>query len=298
MKRDDLGDLVVFLAVAEERSFTKAAAKLGTSQSALSHIVRRLEERLDVKLLNRTTRSVTPTDAGEKLARSIAPAFEDIEAGLIRLNELQGRPAGTVRINASKVVAKSILMPVAARLMSEYPDVNIEITTDQHLVDIVKDGFDAGVRLGAQIDKDMIAVRIGPDVRMMVAGSPDYFQKHPFPTTPHELTDHMCVSLKFSMHGGVYVWEFGKDGEKVNVRVGGQFTCNDSELAVEAARLGQGLICLPNYLIEPYVASGELISVLEAWCPPFPGFHLYYPSRRQVPQALRLVIDSLRYSKS
>lgn len=297
MKREELGDLVAFLAVAEERSFTRAAAKLGTSQSSLSHLLRRLEERLDVKLLNRTTRSVTPTDAGRQLASSLTPAFKDIEAGLIKLSELQGRPAGTVRITTSKTAASSLLMPVANELMARYPDISIELNIDQHLVDITKEGFDAGVRLGEQVDKDMIAVRIGPDVRMVVAGSPDYFNQNPIPQTPHDLTNHLCINFRLPTSGGLYAWEFEQDGQALNVRVEGQFTCNDPDLALEAAIMGRGLVCMPDDMTNPLVESGQLLPVLQDWCPPFPGFHLYYPSRRQVPPALRLLIDALRYPR-
>ncbi len=297
MKREELGDLVAFLAVAEERSFTRAAAKLGTSQSSLSHLLRRLEERLDVKLLNRTTRSVTPTDAGRQLASSLTPAFKDIEAGLIKLSELQGRPAGTVRITTSKTAASSLLMPVANELMARYPDIRIELNIDQHLVDIAKEGFDAGVRLGEQVDKDMIAVRIGPDVRMVVAGSPDYFNQNPIPQTPRDLTNHLCINFRLPTSGGLYAWEFEQDGQELNVRVDGQFTCNDPDLALEAAIMGRGLVCMPDDLTAPLVESGQLLPVLQDWCPPFPGFHLYYPSRRQVPPALRLLIDALRYPR-
>lgn len=295
MKRDELGDLMAFLAVAEERSFTRAAARLGTSQSSLSAVVRRLEERLDMRLLTRTTRSVTPTEAGQQLADTLRPAFDDIEAQLSSLDEMRRRPAGTIRLTTGKAAARDILLPAANRLMADYPDVNIEITVDQRLVDIVKDGYDAGVRLGEQIDQDMIAVRIGPDMPMVVAATPEYFESHPVPQTPHELTDHVCINLRLPTLGGLYAWEFEKDGRPLNVRVDGQFTCNEPDLLIEATLAGRGLACLPEDHLGPLVAQGRLVQVLHDWCPPFPGYHLYYPSRRQVSPAFRLMIDALRY---
>lgn len=295
MKREELGDLMAFLAVAEERSFTRAAARLGTSQSSLSATVRRLEERLDVRLLTRTTRSVTTTEAGQQLADTLRPAFDDIEARLASLGELRRRPAGTIRVTTSKFAGRTILLPVADRLMAQHPDVNIEITVDQRLVDIVKEGFDAGIRLGEQVDKDMVAVRIGPDMRMVVAGTPEYFASRPVPASPHDLTQHVCINVRMPTFGGLYVWEFEKHGRPLNVRVEGQFTGNDMDIVIDAALGGRGLVCLPGDHLEPYLRSGRLVRVLEDWCPPFPGYHLYYPSRRQISPAFRLLIDGLRY---
>jgi DNA-binding transcriptional LysR family regulator len=294
LKRDELGDLMAFLVVAEERSFTRAAARLGTSQSSLSAVVRRIEERLDVRLLTRTTRSVMPTEAGQQLADTLRPAFDDIEARLASLDELRRRPSGTIRLTTSRSATRTILMPVADRLMAEYPDVNIEITIDQRLVDIVREGYDAGVRLGEQIDKDMVAVRIGPDLSMIVAATPDYFRTHPVPETPHDLTDHVCINLRLPTLGGLYAWEFEKDGRPVNVRVDGRFTCNDADIVVDAALRGHGLACLPSDHLQSLVQKGKLVQVLKDWCPPFPGYHLYYPSRRQISPAFRLLIDGLR----
>lgn len=294
MRRDELGDLMAFLAVAELRSFTRAAARLGTSQSALSAVVRRLEERLGLGLLTRTTRSVTPTEAGQQLADTLRPAFDDIEARLDSLNDLRRHPAGKIRITTSRSAARDILMPVATGLMAEYPDVSIEIMVDHRLVDLVKEGFDAGVRLGEQIDKDMIAVRIGPKMRMIVAAAPAYFETRPIPETPHDLTGHNCINLRLPTLGGLYVWEFEKDGRPVNVRVEGRFTCNDADMAVDAALRGHGLACLPGDHLTAHVQEGRLIQVLKDWCPPFPGYHLYYPSRRQNAPALRLLIERLR----
>lgn len=295
MKRNELGDLVAFLVVSEERSFTRAAARLGTSQSALSEVVRRLEERLDVRLLTRTTRSVTPTDAGLQLADTLRPAFDDIEARLADLNAQRSRPAGNVRITTSRGAARAILLPAATRLMAAHPEMNVELSIDQRLVDIVKDGFDAGVRLGEQVDKDMVAVRIGPDMQMFVAGTPDYFRHHPIPRSPHDLVNHVCINIRFPTLGGLYAWEFERRGRPLNVRVAGQFTCNDADMVVDAALAGRGLACLPTDYLQKPVSEGKLVRVLEDWCPPFPGYHLYYPSRRQVTPAFRLLVESLRF---
>lgn len=295
MRRDELGDLLAFLAVCEERSFTRAAARLNTSQSSLSHTVKRLEERLDIRLLTRTTRSVAPTDAGEQLAETLRPAFDQIDARLENLTALRERPAGVVRINSSRNAARDILFPKAAEIMAAYPDVHIEIAVDQRLTDIVEGRFDAGVRLGEQVEKDMIAVRIGPDIHMAVAATPDYFERHGRPETPHDLTDHVCINLRMPTLNGLYAWEFERDGQPLNVRVEGQFTTNDSDLIIQATRAGLGLCCFPDSHIKPLIESGELVSVLEDWLPPFPGYHLYYPSRRQASPAFRLVLDALRY---
>jgi len=295
MDRRELADLMAFLAVAQERSFTRAAARLGVSQSSLSATVRRLEDRLDLRLLTRTTRSVMPTEAGLQLAETLGQAYENIENRLANLNELRHRPAGTLRLTTSRSAALRLLIPVVDRLMADYPELKVEISVDQRLVDIVREGFDAGVRLGEEIDKDMIAVPIGPDMRMVVAGAPSYFETALYPQTPHDLTDHVCINLRLSTLGGLYAWEFEKDGRPLNVRVEGQFTCNDPDLIVEAALAGRGLACLPNDHLDPHVRAGRLIQVLDDWCPPFPGYHLYYPSRRQVSLAFRLLIEALRY---
>ncbi|MFV0358749.1 LysR family transcriptional regulator [Tropicimonas sp.] len=295
MRRDEMGDLIAFLAVAEERSFTRAAARLGTSQSAVSAVVRRLEERLDVRLLSRTTRSVSPTDAGQKLADTLRPAFDDIETQLATLDAMRSHPAGTIRLTAGREVARQVVMPAATRLMAEYPEVKIEIAAESRFVDIARERFDAGVRLGESLDKDMIGVRIGPELQMVVAATPGYFRDHPAPKTPHELTGHNCINLRMQTVGGLYVWEFEKAGRTLNVRVDGQFTCSDSNLATEAALAGCGLVCLPSDHLGPHVGSGRLVRVLADWCPPFAGYHLYYPSRRQITPAFRLLVDALRY---
>lgn len=297
MRRDEMGDLIAFLAVAEERSFTRAAARLGTSQSAVSAVVRRLEERLDVRLLTRTTRSVSPTEAGQRLVDTLRPAFDGIESQLASLDDMRSRPSGTIRLTASRHVARQIVLPAADRLMAEYPDVHVEIAIDSRFVDIAKEGYDGGIRLGESLDKDMIGVRISPDMEMVVAGSPEYFQRHPKPETPHDLTRHSCINLRLPTLGGLYAWEFGKDGRPLNVRVEGQFTCNDPDLIVDAALAGRGLACLPTDYLGLHVKSGRLVRVLADWCPPFAGYHLYYPSRRQVTSAFRLLVDALRWRR-
>ena len=295
MKRDELGDLVAFLTVAEERSFTRAAALIGTSQSSLSHTVRRLEERMGVRLLTRTTRNVVPTEAGEQLMETLRPAFNDIRGRIDALSAMRQKPGGTIRITSSRHAAETILVPAVKRLMADYPDVNIEISVDQRFVDLVAERYDAGVRLGESIEKDMIAVRIGPELRMMVAGSPEYFARNPAPMTPHDLTQHNCINLRLPTLGGLYAWEFERDGRPLNVRVEGQFICNDVPMIIDAALDGLGLTCLPDDHLGPLVKEGRLVPVLEDWCAPFPGYHLYYPSRRLASPAFALLVDALRY---
>jgi DNA-binding transcriptional LysR family regulator len=295
MKRDELGDLSAFLVVAEARSFTRAAAQLGTSQSALSHTVRRLEERMGVRLLTRTTRNVAPTEAGEQLVETLRPAFDDIQTRLESISALRQRPAGTIRITSSRRPATTIVMPVARRLMADYPEICIEISIEHKLIDLVAERYDAGVRLGEHLEKDMVAVRIGPEMRMIVAGSPAYFARHPRPLVPQDLTRHACINLRMPTLGGLYAWEFERDGRPLNVRVEGQFICNDVDMIVTAALDGLGLVCLPSDHLAGPVADGRLISVLDDWCPPFPGYHLYYPSRRLASPAFALLVDALRY---
>ncbi len=295
MKRDELGDLIAFLTVGEERSFTRAAARLGTSQSSLSHTVRRLEERMGVRLLTRTTRNVVPTDAGEQLMETLRPAFNDIRSRLDALSAMRQQPGGTIRITSSRHAAETILMPAVKRLMAEYREISVEISIDQRFVDLVTERYDAGVRLGESIEKDMIAVRIGPDLRMVVAGSPDYFARYPRPQTPHDLTGHNCINLRLPTLGGLYAWEFERDGRPLNVRVEGQFVSNDVPMIIDAALGGLGLACLPDDHLGPLVKSGRLVPVLEDWCPPFPGFHLYYPSRRLASPAFALLVEALRF---
>ena len=295
MKRDELGDLLAFLAVCEERSFTRAAARLRTSQSALSHTVKRLEERLGLRLLTRTTRSVAPTEAGEQLALTLRPAFDEIEARLDTLTALRARPAGTIRLTSNRTAARDILYPKIARLMADYPDIRVEASVDPAFVDIVEERFDAGVRLGESVERDMIAVRIGPDKRMLVAGAPGYFVRNGRPQSPHDFTAHSCINLRLPTLGGLYAWEFEKDGRPLRVHVEGQFVCNDVDLIVAAALDGLGLCCVPDDHLAPLIATSRLEVVLEDWSPPFPGYHLYYPSRRQASGAFALLVEALRW---
>jgi len=294
MPREDLADLAAFVVVAEERSFTRAAARLGASQSAVSQTVRRLEERLGLRLLTRTTRSVAPTQAGEKLLGGLRPALSEIDDHLAALTELRDKPAGGIRITTGQHAADTILWPALERLLPKYPDVQVELSVDTGLRDIVAERFDAGVRLGEQIDKDMIAVRIGPDLRMAVVGAPKYFRGRGRPSTPHDLAGHSCINLRFPTLGGVYVWEFEKSKREVQVRVQGQLTFNESRLIVKAACAGLGLAFVLEDHVNEYIAKGRLERVLADWCPPFSGYHLYYPSRRQPTPAFALVLDALK----
>jgi DNA-binding transcriptional LysR family regulator len=296
MFRENANDLFAFLAVANERSFTKAAAKLGVSQSALSHTVRALEERLGLRLLTRTTRSVAPTEAGERLLQALGPRFEEIDAELAALSALRDKPAGNIRITAGEHAAQTILWPALARLLEAYPDIKVEITVDYGLTDIVAERYDAGVRLGEQVARDMIAVRIGPDMRMAVVGAPSYFARHKRPRRPQDLTDHPCINIRLPTYGGIYAWEFEKAGRELKVRVEGQLVFNDIGLRLKAALAGFGVAYLPEDQVQAHLAGGELIRVLADWCPPFPGYHLYYPSRRQPTPAFVLLVNALRYA--
>jgi len=295
MRRENVHDLLAFLAVARERSFTRAAAKLGVSQSALSHTVRQLEARLGIRLLTRTTRSVAPTPAGERLLLNVGPRFEEIEAELDQLTELREKPAGTIRITSSEYAADAVLWPKLARFLPAYPDIKVEIVTDNRLADIVAERFDAGVRNGEQVAKDMIAVRIGPDMRMAVVGAPAYFRKRPRPKTPQDLVEHDCINLRLPTLGGLYAWEFERDGRELRVRVEGQLTFTGTTQMLNAALAGFGLAYVPEELVQPHIAKRRLTRVLEDWCPPFSGYHLYYPSRRQASPAFALLVEALRY---
>ncbi|MBZ9799329.1 LysR family transcriptional regulator [Mesorhizobium sp. ES1-4] len=295
MPRDNLNELTAFLAVARERSFTRAAAKLGVSQSALSHTVRALEERLGVRLLTRTTRSVSPTEAGERLARTVGPRLDEIEMELAALSALREKPAGTIRITAGEHSADTILWPALAKFLPDYPDIRIEIIVDYGLTDIVAERYDAGVRLGEQVAQDMIAVRISPDMRMAVVGSPAYFASRPKPRAPQDLTAHNCINLRLPTYGGLYAWEFEKAGRELKVRVEGQLIFNTTGLRMNAVLAGLGLAYLPEDEVTAHLADGRLVRVLADWCPPFPGYHLYYPSRRQATPAFSLLVDALRY---
>jgi DNA-binding transcriptional LysR family regulator len=295
MRREDLGDLTAFLAVTEERSFTRAAARLGTSQSALSHIIRRLEARLGVRLLTRSTRSVAPTDAGERLFTSLRPAFDEIDTQLSALAELREKPAGTLRVTTSPHAAEAVLWPALKRLLPAYPDIQVELSIDAALVDIVAARYDAGVRLGEQVAKDMIAVRIGPDMRMAVVAAPTYLARRGMPRTPHDLTRHTCINLRLPTLGGLCPWEFEKHGRALNVRVEGQLAFNDMPMILRAAVEGFGLGYVLADAAAPLIADGRLVRVLADWCPPFAGYHLYYPSRRQPTPAFALLVEALRY---
>jgi DNA-binding transcriptional LysR family regulator len=296
MSTESYDQLAIFSVVARERSFTRAAAKLGISQPALSRAMRQLEERLGVRLLARTTRSVSPTEAGDHLLKVIAPRFEEINAELALLSEFRDKPAGKIRITAGEHAATSVLQPALAKLLPKHPDIQVEIIVDYGLTDIVAEGFDAGVRLGEQVAKDMIAVRIGPDVRMAVVGSPDYFALHPRPKTPRDLIRHNCITIRLPTYGGIFPWEFEKKGEELKVRVEGQLVFNNIAMRLDAALKGLGLAYMPEDLVQAHVAKGRLIRVLSDWCAPFPGYHLYYPSRRQSSLAFTLFRDALRYS--
>ena len=296
MARENFNDLLAFLAVARERSFTKAAAQLGVSQSALSHTVRGLEARLGLRLLNRTTRSVSPTEAGERLLLTVGRRFEEIDAELEALAELREKPAGTIRITATENAADTILLPKLAKLLRDYPDIKVEIVIDYGLTDIVAQRYDAGVRSGEQVAKDMIAVRIGPDMRMAVVGAPAYFAKRSAPKKPQDLTDHSCINLRLPTHGGLYAWEFEKGARELKVRVEGQLVLNGATQILNAALAGFGLAYVPEDLAQPHLDKGLLKRALEDWCPPFSGYHLYYPSRRQSSPAFSLLVNALRYS--
>lgn len=295
MQREELGNLAMFLAVAEERSFTKAAAKLGISQSALSHTMRRLEAKLGLRLLTRTTRSVAPTEAGERLLETLRPALEDIDERLALLTELRERPAGTVRITSSAHAARAVLWPVINRLTAENPDINVEVSIESGLVDIVSGRFDAGVRLGERLDQDMIAVPISPKLRMAAFAAPSYLERHGTPQTPYDLAKHNCISLRMATSGGLYAWEFERDGKELKVKTEGQLVFNDADMIVTAALAGRGIAFTVEGHVARYFKDGSLVRILEDWCEPFDGYYLYYPSRRQPSPAFSLVLDGLRY---
>jgi DNA-binding transcriptional LysR family regulator len=298
MLRENLNDVLAFLAVARDRSFTRAAAKLGVSQSALSHTIRGLEARLGLRLLARTTRSVAPTEAGERLLRTLGPRFDEIEAELAELSELRDKPAGTIRITSGEHAAEAILWPALAKLLPRYPDIKVELNIDYGLTDIVAERYDAGVRLGEQVAKDMIAVRIGPDFRMAVVGAPSYFAGRPKPKHPQDLTAHDCINIRLPTYGSIYAWEFERRGRALKVRVEGQLVFNNIALRVNAALAGLGLAYLSEDQVQEHIAEGRLVRVLGDWCPPFSGYHLYYPSRRQAAPAFALLVEALRYRGS
>jgi DNA-binding transcriptional LysR family regulator len=295
MQRGNLDDLTAFLAVAREGSFTKAAAKLGVSQSALSYTVKELEARLKLRLLTRTTRSVSATAAGERLIRNVGPRIEEIQTELAALSELREQPSGTIRITATEYATNAVLLPKLTTVLRKYPDIKVEILSDYGLTDIVAQRFDAGVRDGEQVAKDMISVRIGPDARMAVVAAPSYFRNRTEPRKPQDLVDHNCINLRLATHGGLYAWEFTRGSRELKVRVDGQLIFNTSTQMLHAALDGLGLAYLPEGLVQPHITKGRLKRVLEDWCPAFPGYHLYYPSRRQPSAAFALLVDALRH---
>jgi DNA-binding transcriptional LysR family regulator len=295
MQRGNLDDLRALFAVGRERSFTKAAAKLGVSQSALSMTIRQLEARLGVRVVTRTTRSVALSEAGERLLRTVEPRLEEIDAELASIAELREKPAGTIRITATEYAIQSVLVPKLARLLREYPDIKAEMIVDFGLRDIVAEGYDAGVRSGEQVAKDMIAVRIGPELRMAVVGAPSYFRNRPEPKNPRDLIGHNCINLRLPKHDNVYAWEFDENGRDLRVRVEGQLTFNATSQQINAALAGLGLVYAPEGMLQPHIAKGRLRRVLDDWCQPYPGYHLFYPSRRHSSAAFSLVVDALRH---
>jgi DNA-binding transcriptional LysR family regulator len=297
MPQENLNDLLAFVAVAKERSFTRAAALLGVSQSALSHTVRGLEERLGLRLLTRTTRSVAPTEAGDRLLRVAGPRLDEIATEMAALNELRDKPSGTIRITAHDHALRSVLWPALQKLLPDYPDIKVEIVIDYGLTDIVAERYDAGVRTGELVAKDMVAVRIGPDMRSAVVGTPSYFAGRARPKTPQDLTAHACINLRLATHGGLYAWEFAKGGREIRVRVEGQLVFNGTTPMLDAALAGFGLAYVPEDAAQTHIADGRLIRVLADWCPSYPGYHLYYPSRRQPTPAFALLVNVLRYRR-
>ena len=295
MARANVNDLAAFVAVARERSFTRAAAQLGVSPSALSHTLRGLEERLGLRLLTRTTRSVTPTEAGERLLLTIGPRLDEIEAEIEALAELRDKPAGTIRLTSTEHATETIVLPALERILPLYPDIKVEIVIDYGLTDIVAERIDAGIRTGEQVAKDMIAVRIGPDMCMVAAASPAYLARYGKPRTPQDLTEHNCINLRLPTRGGLYAWEFEKGRRELRARVEGQLVFNSAGPMVKAALAGLGIAFLPDTHLQRHLDSGALVRVLADWCPPFPGYHLYYPSRRQPTAAFSLLVDALRY---
>lgn len=294
MRRDELNDLAAFVIVADEMSFTRAAAKLGMSPSALSHAMRTLEDRLGLRLLARTTRCVSTTEAGEQLLRTLRPAFEDINTGLTALSELRDKPAGTVRITAPRHAATSVLFPVLPTFLDRYPEIQVEITIEEGLTDIVASRYDAGIRLGEKIAKEMTAVQVGSDLQAAVVGSPTYFANHSIPNIPQDLAEHCCINYRFATAGSLYPWEFAGEGQSFQVKVDGSLVLNDGDLILEAVLAGQGIAYLYEDQITQFVAEGRLIRILQAWCPTFPGYYLYHPSRRQIAPALTALIETIQ----
>jgi len=298
VEKDDFSDLLWFLVVADERSFTRAAAKLGIAQSTLSHTIKRLESRMGLRLLTRTTRSVAPTDAGERLRQSLAPRVAEIEAEIAALMALRAKPSGTVRITLSDHALESVVWPKLQPVLIDCPDIKLELRGDSGLRNIVEDGFDAGVRLGESVEKDMVAIRIGPDWRLLAVASPGYFAAHPAPRHPQDLLGHNCINMRQATAGGLYTWEFAKGGKELRVRVDGQLTFNSSYAMIDPALNGLGIAYVPEDLVERHIVSGRLVLALDDWSPRFAGYYLYYPSRRQNSPAFRVIVDALRYREA
>ncbi|MFP8965005.1 LysR family transcriptional regulator [Pokkaliibacter sp. CJK22405] len=295
MLRENVADLLLFIIVARSGSFTQAAAQVGLSQSGVSHAIRGLEKRLGLRLLNRSTRRVTPTSEGQRILDRIAPHFNEIEDELTNMVEMRDQPAGTIRITATDYAADRVIWPKLAPVLKQYPDLHVEIVTDYSLTDIIREKFDGGVRLGEQLSEGMIAVKVGPDFRMLVVGSPEYFAQNDKPTTPQDLKDHNCINLRLATHGGLYAWEFEKDERELRVKVQGQFTFNTIYPVVTAALDGYGLGYIPEELVREHIDAGRLVSVLEDWTPPFAGYYFYYPHRRQTSNSFKVIVDALRY---
>jgi DNA-binding transcriptional LysR family regulator len=295
MARQNINDILILLAVARERSFTRAAAKLGLSQSALSHSVRALEARMGVRLLARTTRSVAPTEAGQRLIDAVAPRLQEIETEIAAVSELGDKPVGTIRITAIDHVVDNVLWPRLAKILPHNPDLRVEISADYRMVDIAAEGFDIGVRWGDQVEQDMIAVRLTADMRLMIVGAPSYFANRPIPATPQDLLKHNCITLRLASSGGLYAWELRQGTRDVQAKVSGQASFTSVYQMLGAALSGTGLAFVTADVAEPHVRAGRLVSVMEDWCPSFPGAHAYYSSRRHPSRAFELVIDALRY---
>ncbi|HMR34396.1 MAG TPA: LysR family transcriptional regulator [Geminicoccaceae bacterium] len=294
MAREDFNNLLWFLAVAEERSFTKAAARIGVAQSTLSHTIKRLEAQMGIRLLTRTTRNVAPTEAGERLRQSLAPRLAETEAEIAALMEFRDKPAGNIRITLSDHALNSVVWPKLRPVLRAYRDIRLELSIDNGLRNIVEDGFDAGIRLGESVQKDMIAVRIGPDWRQVAVASPSYFAAHPVPKHPQDLVGHNCINMRQATAGGLYAWEFERGGQELRVRVNGQLTFNTSYAMIDAALSGYGVAYLPEDLVDRHIASGDLVLVLDDWSPHFAGYYIYYPSRRQNLPAFKVIVDALR----
>jgi DNA-binding transcriptional LysR family regulator len=297
MAKQDFNDLLWFLAVARERSFTKAAAKLGIAQSTLSHTIKRLESQMGIRLLMRTTRNVGLTEAGERLRQSLAPRIAEIEADIADLMAFRDKPSGHIRITLSDHALESVVWPKLQPVLKNYPDIKLELSLDSGLRNIVKEGFDAGIRLGESIERDMVAVRIGPDWRLVAVASPSYLAEHPAPAHPHDLIRHNCINMRHETAGGLYAWEFAKGRQELRIRVDGQLTFNNSYAMIDAVLNGYGIAYVPENLVERHIASGALVLLLDNWSPPFEGYYIYYPSRRQNSPAFKVIVDTLRHRK-